>query len=120
MHAGPLTHGATGQVATGEEGYSSGAGAGAWLDDGTKGLDFTGNLECAAVDFATVHLCEPPDTRTICILQHDDKMLHIPCSTRDKFNVVVTCMLLPTLAKIFCWQARCVLWRMAVTRAWYA
>ena len=53
-------------------------------------------------------------------LQHDDKMLHIPCSTRDKFNVVVTCMLLPTLAKIFCWQARCVLWRMAVTRAWYA
>ncbi len=67
MHAGPLTHGATGQVATGEEGYSSGAGAGAWLDDGTKGLDFTGNLECAAVDFATVHLCEPPDTRSICI-----------------------------------------------------
>ncbi len=49
-----------GQVATGEEGYSSGAGAGAWLDDGTKGLDFTGNLECSAVDFATVHLCEPP------------------------------------------------------------
>lgn len=30
------------------------------MDDGTKGLDFGGNLACAAVDFATVHLCRPP------------------------------------------------------------
>lgn len=48
------------QVATGEEGYRASGAEGAWMDDGTKGLDFGGNLACAAVDFATVHLCRPP------------------------------------------------------------
>lgn len=47
-------------MATGEEGYRASGAEGAWMDDGTKGLDFGGNLACAAVDFATVHLCRPP------------------------------------------------------------
>ena len=77
-----------GQVATGEEGYSSGAGAGAWLDDGTKGLDFTGNLECSAVDFATVHLREPPPTHDYLVpLQHEDRISHNPHSTRNNLTL---------------------------------
>ena len=45
------------QISTGEEGYTADGGANsAWYDNGSKGMDFRGNLEL--VDFATVHLCE--------------------------------------------------------------
>ena len=47
------------QISTGEEGYTaSGGNSSAWYDNGSKGMDFQGNLEL--VDFATVHLCEHP------------------------------------------------------------
>ena len=47
------------QISTGEEGYTAGGGNNsAWYDNGSKGMDFKGNLEL--VDFATVHLCEHP------------------------------------------------------------
>ena len=46
------------QVSTGDEGFTTSSSAqGSWMEDGSKGLDAAGNLACAAIDFATVHLC---------------------------------------------------------------
>ena len=57
--AGWHDSGVLAQISTGEEGYTTGGGNNmAWYDNGSKGMDFKGNLEL--VDFATVHLCEHP------------------------------------------------------------
>lgn len=46
------------QISSGEEGWRVDGGANSsWIDNGSKGVDFAGNLEL--VDFATVHLCKP-------------------------------------------------------------
>ena len=45
------------QVSTGDEGFTASSAQGSWMEDGSKGLDGAGNLACAAIDFATVHLC---------------------------------------------------------------
>ena len=47
------------QITSGEEGWRTDGGANSsWIVNGTKGVDFVGNLEL--LDFATVHLCEQP------------------------------------------------------------
>ena len=48
------------QVSTGDEGFTASSAQGSWMEDGSKGLDAAGNLACAAIDFATVHLCTHP------------------------------------------------------------
>lgn len=51
------------QISSGEEGWRVDGGNGSsWITNGTKGVDFAGNLEL--FDFATVHLCELPPTST--------------------------------------------------------
>jgi len=44
------------QITTGEEGWRTDGNNGSWIDNGSKGMDYAGNL--ALVDFATVHLCK--------------------------------------------------------------
>lgn len=44
-------------MSTGDEGFTASSAQGSWMEDGSKGLDAAGNLACAAIDFATVHLC---------------------------------------------------------------
>lgn len=45
------------QVSIGDEGFTASSAQGSWMEDGSKGLDAAGNLACAAIDLATVHLC---------------------------------------------------------------
>ncbi len=50
------------QISSGEEGWRTDGGLdSSWITNGTKGVDFAGNLEL--FDFATVHLCKPLSTR---------------------------------------------------------
>lgn len=52
------------QISTGEEGYRvDGEVDGqyvnhAWVNNGLKGVDFVGNVNCPNISFATVHMCE--------------------------------------------------------------
>ena len=80
------------QVATGEEGYRASGAEGAWMDDGTKGLDFGGNLACAAVDFATVHLCRPPWALLgpLCLCRPQSAREPLTSCTPSHFGAAVT------------------------------
>ncbi len=63
------------QISSGEEGWRVDGGINSsWITNGTKGVDFAGNLEL--FDFATVHLCKPPSSTHV-----NDAT---PCETRTK------------------------------------
>ena len=59
MHPLWMIHQRCLQISSGEEGWQVNGGVNSsWITNGTKGVDFAGNLEL--FDFATVHLCKPP------------------------------------------------------------
>lgn len=56
------------QIASGEEGWRADGGVNSsWIEDGTKGDDFAGNVEL--FDFATIHLCKHPSSDAVCTSQ---------------------------------------------------
>ena len=56
-HSAEPVH-APAQIAVGDEGYM--VGGTSWLDNGSKGDDWVGNLQDPNIAFGTVHLCESP------------------------------------------------------------
>ena len=56
------------QIAVGDEGYT--VGGTSWLDNGSKGDDWVGNLQDPNIAFGTVHVCKSPFCQASCLSKH--------------------------------------------------